>query len=215
MDAGAWTPSPSVTYAVYRTKRATVERLASGLTGLAYTDTSVASGVTYTYQVAAEVSGGEATRSGVVTPTGAVTSLAPQAASGTPLVAFGSSARMEASRVAFTDDPLVPGVTPVRAVHLVELRFRIDALRMRLGLPGFGWTDATIVPGVTPTRAVHLTELRGALAAAYAAAGRLAPAYTDAAVTPGVTAMRSAHLQELRAAVVGLEEGLGAHAPGV
>ena len=67
----------------------------------------------------------------------------------------------------------------------------------------------------TPTRAVHLTELRGALAAAYAAAGRLAPAYTDAAVTPGVTAMRSAHLQELRAAVVGLEEGLGAHAPGV
>ena len=90
----------------------------------------------------------------------------------------------------------------------MELRSRIDALRMRLGLPGFGWTDAVIVPGVTPARAVHLTELRGALGAAYAAAGRTAPVYTDAGVTPGVTPMRAMQLQELRAAVVALEHGL-------
>ena len=35
----------------------------------------------------------------------------------------------------FTDDPLQPGVTPVRAVHFAELRTRIDALRGAGGLP--------------------------------------------------------------------------------
>ena len=106
---------------------------------------------------------------------------------------------------AFTDDPLVPGVTPVRAAHLLELRARIDALRRRAGLPAFGWTDAVVVPGVTPARAAHLTELRSALGEAYAAAGRPAPGYTDAAVTAGATAMRAVQLQELRRAVVALE----------
>ena len=105
----------------------------------------------------------------------------------------------------FTDDPLVAGVTPVRAVHLLELRSRIDAARRRLGLAATAWTDAVIVAGVTPTRAVHLRELRSALAAAYAAAGRTAPAYTDPAVTAGATALRAVHLQELRAAVAALE----------
>ena len=110
-----------------------------------------------------------------------------------------------AAPAAFTDDPLVPGETPVRAVHLLELRSRIDALRRRAGLPVYGWTDAKVVPGVTPARALHLLELRSALGEAYAAAGRPAPGYTDAAVTPGATAMRAVQLQELRAAVEGLE----------
>ena len=109
------------------------------------------------------------------------------------------------SRRAFTDDPLVAGVTPVRAVHLLELRTRIDGLRGRFGLSAFGWTDARILAGVTPTRTVHLTELRAALSAAYGAAGREAPVYTDAVVTAGVTVLTAAHLQELRAAVARLE----------
>ena len=186
-----------------------VDGRAAGLgpVGLAYSDTSVQAGGTYAYQVAAEMSGGEGTRSGVVTASAPVTSLAPQAGSGTSSVTFVTSARVAASTL-FTDDPLVPGVTPLRAVHLVELRSRIDALRMRLGLPGYGWTDAVIVPGVTPTRAVHLTELQVALGAAYAAAGRSAPGYTDAGVTPGATPMRAVQQQELRSAVVALEAGL-------
>ena len=110
-----------------------------------------------------------------------------------------------AAPAAFTDDPLVPGVTPVRAVHLLELRSRIDGLRLRAGLPAFGWTDAQVVPGATPARAVHLLELRSALGEAYAAAARAAPGYTDAVVTPGATAMRARQLQELRRAVVALE----------
>ena len=105
----------------------------------------------------------------------------------------------------FTDDPIRPGSTPVRAIHFAELRTRIDALRRRAALTPFAWTDPVLTPGVTPVRLVHLHELREALAAAYAAAGRGAPAWTDAAPTAGTTRIRAAHVTELRAAVVALE----------
>ena len=99
----------------------------------------------------------------------------------------------------------MPEVTPVRAVHFQELRTRIDALRVRAGLPAFAWTDRVLTPGVTPVGRVHVTELRTALRAAYAAAGRPVPRYTDARVTPGTTPIRASHITELRAAVVELE----------
>ena len=105
----------------------------------------------------------------------------------------------------FTDDPLRPGSTPVRAVHFVELRARIDALRRREALTPFAWTDPVLTPGVTPVRLAHLLELREALATAYAAAGRGAPVWADAAPTAGATLVRAAHLTELRAAVIALE----------
>ena len=105
----------------------------------------------------------------------------------------------------FTDDPIRPGVTPIRAVHFTELRARIDALRPAAGLAPFRWTDPVLRSGVTPVRLAHLLELRAALAAAYAAAGRPAPRWTDAAPVGGATPIRAAHLTELRAAVVALE----------
>ena len=105
----------------------------------------------------------------------------------------------------FTDDPLQPGVTPVRAVHFTELRSRIDGLRVGAGLGRFAWTDPLLRLGVTPVRLVHLLELRSALAAAYRAAGRSAPSWTDLAPAAGTTPIRAAHVTELRAAVVALE----------
>ena len=105
----------------------------------------------------------------------------------------------------FTDDPIVAGVTPVRAVHFTELRAHIDALREEAGLGRFRWTDPVLRAGVTPVRLVHLLELREALGAAYTAAGRAEPRWTDAAPTAGTTPIRAAHLTELRAAVVALE----------
>ena len=107
--------------------------------------------------------------------------------------------------VPFTDDPIRPGVTPVRAVHFTELRTRIDGLRMAVGLERFAWTDPVLTAGVTPVRLEHLMELRSALAAAFAAAGRAVPRWTDAAPVGGTTPIRAAHLMELRAAVVALE----------
>ena len=106
---------------------------------------------------------------------------------------------------AFTDHPLRPGVTPIRAVHFLELRARIDGLRTRVGLSPFGWTDPVLTPGLTMVRQAHLTELRTALAQAYSAAGRPPPAYTDPELPAGATAIRAVHLMELRTAVEALE----------
>ena len=105
----------------------------------------------------------------------------------------------------FTDHPIVPGETPVRAIHFSELRSRIDALRTRAGLAAYGWTDPVLTARVTPVRLVHLLELRSALAGAYAAAGRRAPSWTDAAPAAGAAPIRAVHLMELRAAVAALE----------
>ena len=111
----------------------------------------------------------------------------------------------QASPTAWTDDPIRPGVTPVRAIHFLELRARIDALRAAAGLLAYGWTDPELIPGVTPVERVHLTELRAVLAEAYVAAGHAASAWTGAAVTAGTSVIEAAHLEALRAAVGALE----------
>jgi len=105
---------------------------------------------------------------------------------------------------AFTDDPLVAGVTLVKAVHITELRARIDALRIRFGLAAYAWTDATLAAGTT-IKAVHLTQLREALEQAYTAAKQSPPTYTDPVITAQSTVIRAAHIQQLRTAVLNLE----------
>lgn len=105
----------------------------------------------------------------------------------------------------FTDDPIVPGVTPIRAIHFMELRTRIDAVRDAAGLGRLPWTDPVLTAGVTQIRIAHLLELREALAGAYEASGRSAPDWTDAAPEAGTTLVRTVHLLELREAVIELE----------
>ena len=110
-----------------------------------------------------------------------------------------------AMRVPFTDDPLVPGVTPIKAIHFTELRTRIDGLRSAADLRRFSWTDPVLRAGVTRVRRVHLLELRSALVEAYRASGRAAPRWTDASPASGTTPIQAAHVTELRAAVLALE----------
>ena len=105
----------------------------------------------------------------------------------------------------FTDDPIVPGVTLVKAVHFTELRTRIDVLRSEVGLAPFRWTDSVLRAGVTRVKREHLLELRASLAEAYAAAGRTVPRWTDATLAAESTPIRALHLTELRAAVLALE----------
>ena len=105
----------------------------------------------------------------------------------------------------FTDEAIRPGVTPVRTLHFLELRTRIDLLREAAGLGRQRWTDPVLRAGVTPVRLEHLTELRSALEAAYTAAGRPVPRWTDPAPVRGQTPIRAVHLTELRNAVVALE----------
>ena len=62
-----WMPAPTVSYTVTRVDGGTVETLAEDLSVRTYTDSDVTVDEDYTYQVAAVVAGGEATRSARVT----------------------------------------------------------------------------------------------------------------------------------------------------
>ena len=64
-DASSWSPSPSVSYTIYRDDGSGAEVVASALTETTYTDDSsdLVTGTRYTYRVAAVLGGGEAVRS--------------------------------------------------------------------------------------------------------------------------------------------------------
>ena len=105
----------------------------------------------------------------------------------------------------FTDHPIRPGVTPVKAIQFTALRVRIDALRRAAGQPVFSWTDPVLSVGATSVRLVHLLELREALVDVYTAAGRALPRWTDAMPAAGSTPIKASHVMEPRAAVVTAE----------
>jgi hypothetical protein len=104
----------------------------------------------------------------------------------------------------FTTEPLVPGVTLIRSAHIIELRSRINTLRVRFGLGAYPYTDGTLGAGSAFIKAVHILDLRAALNEVYGAASRTPPTYTDPTLGPG-TRMKVAHIAELRAAVVAIE----------
>ena len=152
--------------------------------------------------VAARVSGARATLTAAALGTAAVRVTATDPAGQSAAQSFTVTVTRTAP---FTDDPLRPGVTPVRTVHFTELRTRIDAVRRASGLRAFPWTDPVLTPGETPVRLAHLLDLRAALAAVYAEVGRPAPRWTDTSLAAGRTPIRAAHVTELRRAVMALE----------
>lgn len=98
----------------------------------------------------------------------------------------------------WTDHPIRPGVTSIKAVHFDELRARFAALRAREGLAPVRWTDPGLTPGAPFVSRVHVAELRAALGGVYDARGQLQPVYTDRTLTTGRTLVRAAHVMELR-----------------
>ena len=99
----------------------------------------------------------------------------------------------------FSDDPIVPRVTPIKSVHVTELRDRIDALRTASGLGPWTWTDPQITPSVTLVRSAHVAELRAALGEAYVQCGQPRPEYTERVGL--TTPIRALHVNELRRVV--------------
>jgi hypothetical protein len=108
----------------------------------------------------------------------------------------------------FTDHPVVASVTVVRAIHVQELRDRIDVLRAARDLPAFVWSDTALSPRVTPVMALHITELRDALAAIFLADGLEVPRYTNSTISTGA-AIKAVDINELREAVVQAEHTAG------
>ena len=72
--------------------------------------------------------------------------------------------------IVWTDDP-VTTETPIKAVHVNELRQAIDARRRQHNLPPFLWTDDPVIARYTVIRAIHLLELRQAIQDLWQAAG--------------------------------------------
>jgi hypothetical protein len=105
-----------------------------------------------------------------------------------------------ATTMAFTDDPIIGGTTPGKAVHVTELRSAINLVRAVAGLPAGTYTDPTLNPGM-PVKAVHQLELRTALNEARSELGMSSLIFTDATLTTSVTKMRAVHVNELRSGV--------------
>ncbi|MFP5246632.1 MAG: CHRD domain-containing protein, partial [Thermoanaerobaculia bacterium] len=99
----------------------------------------------------------------------------------------------------FTDDPLVPQQTRVKAVHVNQLRSAVDTLRANNGLGAFTFTDPSLAAGAR-VKAVHIAELRTALDAVFTQRSRPVPVYTDPTLT-ATTKVKVLHIAELRSAV--------------
>lgn len=99
----------------------------------------------------------------------------------------------------FTDATLTAGSSPVRTVHITELRTAINTMRAAAGLDVATFTDSNL-SGVRVKR-IHITELRAALDAVYTQVGQIKPTYTDTDITVGQTPIKRLHVVELRAAV--------------
>lgn len=107
---------------------------------------------------------------------------------------------LSSTLISFSDDPLITGLTAVKAAHVVELRNAINTLRSNNGLGAFTFTDSPLAAGAT-IMVVHLTDLRTALDPVYVQRGRAVPTYTDPTITATQTLVKGLHVSELRLAV--------------
>lgn len=120
---------------------------------------------------------------------------------GTPATSTAATLTVTRSATVFTDDPLQAGLTPMKAVHITELRAYVNTLRSRYGLAAVSWTDPTLGAGTTPVKAVHVTELQASLIAAYVAGGLTPPTFTGT-ITAGSSTINAAQIVEIRNAIV-------------
>jgi hypothetical protein len=67
--------------------------------------------------------------------------------------------------VSWTDAVVTAGATPVRAVHLTELRTRLGEVYVAASRPVPTYTHATVIGGVTAITAADIVELRAAVLA--------------------------------------------------
>ena len=106
---------------------------------------------------------------------------------------------MHRPALVFTDEIIQRKVTPIRAVHMTELRDYINLLRIDYGLSRYYWTDDPIVRKVTPIKAIHWKELRWSIEGVYQQMGIPGP-YWREAINPNVP-IRGQHLDEIRDAL--------------
>lgn len=109
--------------------------------------------------------------------------------------------------VPYTDDPIVPGVTVIKAFHLTQIRSRIDTTRAANAMPAFVYTQPVAAAGglVLPAQ---ILDLRTALLEIYDHFMLQHPVF-DPGVGSGQT-VKAVHVQELRDALTALPPGASA-----
>ncbi|MBP8273159.1 MAG: SBBP repeat-containing protein [Acidobacteria bacterium] len=103
----------------------------------------------------------------------------------------------------FSDDPLVAGVTTIKAAHIAELRTAINEARVANNLAAYTFSTAVPTAGASAISAAVITELRSALQATRTSLGYIHVAYTDPVLSETVP-IKAIHIQELRDRIVGL-----------
>jgi hypothetical protein len=163
----SWNASSGATsYDIYRQGPGTGSGFVGSSSTTSFTDSTAAPNSAYLYRVRAKNAAGSS----------------------------GDSAADLATTVIFTDDPLVPRSTVVKAVHLNELRTAINAVRALAGQSAAPFTD-TVSRGVV-VKAIHITQLRTYLDQAMTVLGFGTGGYTDATLTRVV--IKAVHFQEIR-----------------
>lgn len=117
--------------------------------------------------------------------------------SGGTALGGGSTFRTGNCPIVFTNDPLLAGVTPVRAIHITELRAGINALRTSAGLTSFSFAETIVSGGFV--KASHIGELRTALDQTRAALGLTKITYAYAIVSGAV--IHAIDIMEIRNAL--------------
>jgi len=162
-----WTPVAGATnYEIYRRSAGSAFTHIGYSTTSQYVNTGLAPNTAYMYRVRARLPNG----------------------------ATGLSDFELATTVGFTDDPIVPGTTPFRAVHLTELRRAVSAVRALAGLPALTFSSDA-VPGAT-VRAAHIAELRTALDPALSSLALAPQPYSEPVAAAGL--IKASHIEELR-----------------
>jgi hypothetical protein len=107
------------------------------------------------------------------------------------------SAPAMATSVSFTDDPIAPGTTIIKALHLTELLSAVNIVRTFAALSPLTFTN-TIAAG-HPVSALEIMQLRGAISEARA---KILPiGFSDPQLTPQSAIIRAEHIQEIRSGV--------------
>jgi hypothetical protein len=98
-----------------------------------------------------------------------------------------------AATVIFTDGAITPRETPIRKLHIKDLRDAASALRVLAQRTAFSFTD----PEPVRIRAVHIRQLRAAIDEALDALGIDTPGYADPNLAGGFK-VRAVHITDLR-----------------
>ncbi|MEO8034274.1 MAG: IPT/TIG domain-containing protein [Acidobacteriota bacterium] len=110
----------------------------------------------------------------------------------------GDSSSDIATTIIFTNDPLVAGVTVIKAVHLAELRAAVNAVRALAGAGAFSFITGAGNVGTTVT-AAQINEIRTALDGGRSPLGLSTGGYTD--TLNSSVRIKAVHFQEIRGRV--------------